>query len=112
MKTLMNQSLLEESIKDAKALLVYFYSDQCAPCISLRPKVEQLLKEDYPEMKLQLINSQSYPEITASFSVFAFTTLILFFEGREQQRFSKYVSIQQLHETIGRPYSLIFDTEP
>jgi thioredoxin 1 len=111
METPLSLTTVIESIKDSQALLIYFYSDQCAPCISLRPKVEQLLKEDYPEMKLQLINSQHFPEITASFSVFAFPSLILFFEGREQQRFSKYVSIQQLHETIGRPYSLIFDAE-
>lgn len=98
-------------IKESQALLIYFYSDHCAPCISLRPKVEQVLREDYPEMNLQLINSELFPEITAAFSVFAFPTLILFFEGKEHQRFSKYVSVQQLHESIGRPYSLIFDTE-
>ncbi len=27
------------------ALLLYFYNDSCAPCVVLRPKIEELLNE-------------------------------------------------------------------
>jgi thioredoxin-like negative regulator of GroEL len=91
------------------AILLYFYSNQCAPCISLRPKVEELLSGEFPKMKLQLIDSQNYPEVTASFGVFTFPTLVIFFEGKEFQRYSKYVSLSQLNEAISRPYNLLFE---
>ncbi|MCF6342015.1 MAG: thioredoxin family protein [Bacteroidales bacterium] len=91
------------------AVLLYFYNDNCAPCISLRPKVKQLVAEDFPELALAFINSALYPELAASYSSFTNPTLILFFEGREYRRESKYISIPQLAETIGRPYGMIFE---
>jgi thioredoxin-like negative regulator of GroEL len=102
-------SLVEiQSILASKpAVLLYFYSDNCAPCISLRPKVEELLKADFPEMELLLVNSEKHPDITAQFGVFANPTLLLYFDGHEHQRLSKYVGVAQLKEAISRPYSLL-----
>jgi len=100
---------LQDEIVHSAAILVYFYSDRCAPCISLRPKVEKLLKEEFPEMKLIFVDSEKQPEIAAHFSVFANPTLLLFFDGHEHQRLSKYVSISQLSEVIDRPYHLLID---
>jgi thioredoxin-like negative regulator of GroEL len=102
------QSLTNETQIHA-AILLYFYSNQCAPCISLRPKVEELVASEFPEMELQLIDSQNYPEVTASFGVFTFPTLVIFFEGKEFQRYSKYVSLSQLSEAISRPYNMLFE---
>lgn len=104
-----NTEELQEEIVQAAALLVYFYSDRCAPCISLRPKVEKLLQESFPEMKLIFIDSEKQPEIAAHHGVFANPTLLLFFDGHEHQRLSKYVSISQLSEVIERPYHLLID---
>ena len=80
---------LQKEITQSPAALVYFYSDRCAPCISLRPKVEKLLLESFPEMKLIFIDSEKNLEIAAYFSVFANPTLLLFFDGKEHQRLSK-----------------------
>jgi len=93
----------------SKAILVYFFSDHCAPCQSLRPKVDALLKEEFPQMKLMLIDSEKHPEVTAHFQVFANPTLLVYFEGHEHYRLSKYVSIPQLETAVERPYSLLFD---
>ncbi len=108
MSTLTTESLHNE-IKQSAAILVYFFSDRCAPCISLRPKVEQLLTKEFPEMKLIFVDSEKQPEIAAQHSVFANPTLLLFFDGHEHQRLSKYVSISQLSEVIDRPYHLLLD---
>jgi thioredoxin 1 len=106
----MNVSLedLEKSIREEKALLIYFYNDACAPCFTLRPKVAKLLNNEYPEMKSLMIDSEANPLITAHFMVFSALTLLVYFEGREHSRFSKFVSIEQLSEAIGRTYSLLF----
>ena len=100
---------MNAAVDNETALVLYFYNDHCAPCISLRPKVIQMVDEDFPEMKLAFINSEKFPELPAKYNVFSNPTIILFFEGREFRRESKYISIPQLAEEIARPYSMIFE---
>lgn len=105
--TLMEQ--MEAHISNEMASILYFYNDHCAPCISLRPKVIKLVEEEFPEIKLAFVNSEKFPELPARFSVFSNPTIILFFDGKEYRRESKYISIPQLSAEIERPYQLIFD---
>jgi thioredoxin-like negative regulator of GroEL len=106
-----NESLnsIQDQINTTPALLLYFFSDRCAPCISLRPKVEQLLNDNYPAMKLIYVDSEKQPEISGHFGVFSNPTLLLIFDGHEHQRLSKYVAIPQLDAAINRPYNLLID---
>lgn len=98
----------EELLKNETAALLYFYSDSCAPCVSLRQKVIELLENSFPKMKLAFVNSATYPLVAANFNVFSNPTLLIFFEGKEYSRLSKYVSISQLEEIIERPYEMVF----
>jgi len=100
---------LQQQIKGEKGLIAYFYSDKCAPCISLRPKVSQMVDEHFPEMKLVFINSEKQPEITGYFGVFANPAIIVFFEGKEFRRYSKYISINELGGDIERVYKMVFE---
>ncbi len=106
-------SLKMEDIKSLisgnEAVLLYFSTDRCAPCISLRPKVFDLLEKKFPKMKMELIDAEGSPEISAQFSVFASPTILLFFDGKETRRFSKYISVDELEESIDRYYKMIFD---
>ncbi len=104
-----NIEQLQEIVKKEEAVMLYFYNDDCPPCLSLRPKVEALLDNSFPEMKLVFVNSKRYPEIPASYGVFANPTLILFFDGKEFKRFSKYISTSELHQAIERYYLIIFN---
>lgn len=100
---------IENQIKNHPAILLYFYSDKCAPCMSLRPKVVELLCNQYPKMKLVFIDSLAHPDIPAKFSAFAMPTLITFFDGKEYNRKSKYMAIPELSESISRPYKMLFE---
>ncbi len=100
---------LQKLIADNEAVLVYFSTNHCAPCISLRPKVLDLLKDKFPKMKMEFIDAESAPEITGHFSVFASPTILIFFDGRETRRFSKYISVAELEQSIERYYNLIFE---
>jgi len=100
---------MEAAVNNEAVLILYFYNDHCAPCISLRPKVIQMVEEGFPKMKLVFVNSEKFPALPAKYNVFANPTIILFFDGREFRRESKYISIPQLAEEIERPYSLIFE---
>ena len=60
-------------------------------------------------MNLVLINSEEHPETTGSFGVFANPTIIVFFEGKEFRRYSKYISINELGGDIERIYEMVFE---
>jgi len=97
---------LKELVNKAENLLVYFYSDGCAPCVSLRPKVEQLIYERFPKMDMVYVDAKQFPGLISEFQAYSFPVLIFFFEGKEYLRFSKYVSLMELSDSIGRIYDL------
>lgn len=99
----------ENLIQENSALLFYFYNDHCAPCLSLRPKVVELICDKYPKLKIMFINSEQHPKLAAQFNSFSNPTIIIFFDGKEHRRVSKYVGIPQLSEEIRKPYFLLFD---
>jgi len=99
---------IEKTLRQNLAVILYFYNDHCPPCISLRPKVENLINEKFPKIKIMWIDSLAHPEIPAKYGVFANPAILLFFEGREFKRFSKYISIPELTDAIDRYYSLAF----
>ena len=100
---------VENLVNDETAVLLYFYSDNCAPCLSLRPKVLEMVSEKFPKVKLGFVNAEHHPEVTAKYGAFSFPTLITYFEGREYSRDSKYIAIPQLAESISRPYFMLFE---
>ena len=60
-------------------------------------------------MELVFVNSEKFPLLPAQYGIFANPTLVVFFEGKEYKRVSKYVSIPQLSEMIDRTYNMVFD---
>ena len=102
------QASIKETIEQEAAVLVYFKNDSCAPCLALRPKVEELLHEQFPEVKFIVVDSVQNPHLNGEFQVFANPTLLVFFDGKEYIRKSKYVSIPELKAEIGRLYGMMF----
>lgn len=109
MEPVQNINQLNDLIREKPAVIAYFYNDDCAPCISLRPKIEELVSDHFPKIDLVWINSKSTPEIPAAFTIFTNPTILIFFDGKEFKRYSKYVSVDELHGVIERYYGLIFD---
>lgn len=108
MNTIKTYAEFEEAIKSSKGLLLYFYNDNCAPCIALRPKVQAMLNEEFSKMHSFLINTVDFPELAVSHNVFSSPTILIFFEGVEYFRVSKYVSVHEMALRIGRYYNLLF----
>jgi len=99
---------LVRAIEYSQALIIYFYNNNCAPCRSLRPKIQQLIEIHFPEMGLVYVNSQLNPQINSAYGVYTNPTLLIMFEGNEHSRESKFLSILGLKEKIQRPYDLVF----
>ena len=96
-------------VTEHPAVLVYFHSPVCVACGSLRPKVKQLISDDFPEMKYFEVNAAGQPGLASEVSVFSAPTILVFFDSKEYIRESKYISVSQLGEKIARYYNMIFD---
>lgn len=95
-------------IEKETAVLAYFSTNACSVCKVLKPKVEELLQAEFPNIKLLYIQSDKQPEVAAQNRVFAAPTLLVFFDGREHIRKSRNIGISELQQEISRPYSMLF----
>jgi len=100
-----------KSVLEKSANILYFYSDQCEPCKALRPKIKEMIAENFPKANLFFIDSEVNMDIAIHFNVFSSPTLICFFDGKEFIRRSKYVSVSELQKEIERYYTLLFSSE-
>lgn len=109
MEAIYNLKELQEIIEKEKGVLLYFSSDTCSVCKVLKPKVAELLQEAFPLMKVLYVNTELSPMISGQFRVFTIPTILIHFEGKEQFRFSRNISLHQLEESLTRTYSLVFE---
>ncbi|MEN8115537.1 MAG: thioredoxin family protein [Bacteroidota bacterium] len=90
------------------AVLAYFSTDACNVCKVLKPKVAELIKNEFPEIKMVYVKSDVLPEVAAQNQIFAVPTILIFFDGREYIRKSRNIGIGELQQEIDRPYSMMF----
>lgn len=96
------------AVENNLAVLAYFSTDTCSVCHVLKPKVEQMIARDFPQIKLLFIPSDQLPGVAAQNSIFTAPTVLVFFEGKESIRKSRSFGIDELKAEILRPYSVIF----
>lgn len=90
------------------ALLAYFSTEACNVCKVLKPKVAELIKTEFPKIKLAYIKMDKLPEAAAQNQVFAAPTILIFIDGRENIRKSRNIGISELQREIERPYFMMF----
>lgn len=108
MEAVYNIQELQDSISQKKGLLIYFSSGSCSVCKVLKPKVKDLLQKQFPLLESRYVDIEKSPVISGQFRVFTIPTILIYFDGKEQVRFSRNISMHQLEEAISRPYELIF----
>lgn len=100
---------LQERINKEAALLVYFSHDECNVCKVLKPKVIDLLNDEFEKIGFEYVNTVENKEIAAQNHVFTVPTVLVFFEGKESFRWSRNISIGDIAHSLTRPYSLLFE---
>ncbi len=98
----------ENFIKMNPASVVYFSTPECNVCKVFKPKLKELLQEEFPEFKFAYVNCEVSKELAAQKMVFAVPTILFFFDGREFLRKSRNVNLQQLSEELAHTYNLYF----
>ncbi|HDQ14481.1 MAG TPA: thioredoxin [Sediminispirochaeta sp.] len=102
---------IDELLRSREMVLFYLSRPDCGVCDALRPRVAALM-EEYPKVDTRYIDLSAYPEIAGRYSVFTIPGVILFVRGRETVRYARYLSVDQIEESVQRYYQLLdLDTE-
>lgn len=88
--------------------MLYFSTGACHVCHDLLPKIKHLIQARFSRMEILEINAQSQPELAAVYNVYAPPVILVFFEGRETIRKSRFVGLEELAALLSRPYQLLF----
>ncbi|NOZ47623.1 MAG: thioredoxin family protein [Chlorobi bacterium] len=94
---------------ESKAALFYFSHNECNVCKVLKPKIHELIQNEFNKIELYYVNIKEDPETAAQNRIFTVPTLLVFFEGREYIRKSRNIGINELMNDIHRPYGLLFE---
>jgi len=82
-----DKNFSEEVLKNQQLILVDFWAEWCMPCQMITPIVQEIANEFGEKIKVGKLNVDENPLISATFSVDAIPTLILFKNGKIIQKF-------------------------
>ncbi len=95
-------------IENDEAAIFYFSAPSCNVCKVLKPKVAELIEENFPKVNLYYVNIEDAPVISGQFRVFAIPTLLVYFDRKEYIRTSRNIGLGELEVELDRPYRMMF----
>ena len=96
-----NDDVIQAIQPDQEPVVLYFTTTTCNVCKSIFPRLEELMQA-YPQ-KLFKIDAEAFPELAGQNRVFTVPTILIFAEGKEvlrESRFIDFAKIQRLLELI------------
>lgn len=109
MQTIETLEALDHLKQTEEGLLILFGGQACGVCHSIKPKLINLMQQQYPKISLVYVDCHVVTEVCSQNGVFTLPTLQVFFSG---QRFIEEVrsfSLQKLMQDLQRPYSMVFE---
>lgn len=88
--------------------VILFTAPGCAVCGDLQPKLISLMQTRFPRLAVRIIDCERAPEEAARYDVRTVPTVVVQFDDKETVRYVRVFSLQQLAESIERPYRLYF----
>lgn len=108
MQTIQTSDELDQLIEQQAGLVVLFGGQQCGVCQVIKPKLEQQLELQYPQMKMVYIDCQVLTEVCAQKSVFSLPVVQVYFDGQKFVEKARAFSLAGLMNEIARPYQMLF----
>ncbi len=94
METIHSLELFQQKLSDRQSFLLFAKTDHCSVCEGLKPQVEAL--EADSSLPFYLVNGARVPEIAGQLMLFTAPVVLLFKHGKEQQRFARFVRMDEL----------------
>lgn len=99
--------IIENTIKESLAVMLYFSAPTCNVCHALKPKLVDALDKNFKEFKVVSVDISVEEDIAPHFGVFTAPTVLIFLEGKEFVRKSRNMSVNELIREIKRPYDIM-----
>ncbi|MGX2961221.1 thioredoxin family protein [Peribacillus sp. JNUCC 23] len=99
MEKMMNLNQIKEAIQEKPLVILLSKTDNCGVCESVQCKVIELLKS-HPRVKGVYVFNEDVPEITSEYMIFSAATLLLFVEGKEIYRVSRFVRFDEIERIL------------
>jgi thioredoxin reductase (NADPH) len=91
----------KDVLKNELPVLVYFYSDECAPCVALGPILDRMVEQYGESMKFVKIYRQHNRDLAEKYNIKSSPTLLFIKDGEEVcSRLNGYISRPELKEVI------------
>jgi thioredoxin 1 len=101
-KSLTAENFQEEVLNSSLPVLVDFWASWCGPCQMIGPVIEELSKELEGKAIIGKVNVDENPELAQKYGVMSIPTIILFKDGKEQEKIIGLTSKDQLLELISK----------
>lgn len=98
---------LTQLLQQNDAVLLLFGATHCGVCQSIKPRIGDMLRDEFSQMKWAYIDCHTHPAIAAAHHVFSLPVVELYFYGQAFARFAKVFSIRDVKEAIARPYQML-----
>lgn len=99
----------EKALEENPLMLVYFSGQNCNVCVSLKPKIEMLVEQQFPTVKIFEVKTEQAPEMISRFSVFSVPVVMFFVEGRDYIREARNISVVELAQKMDKIIKLYED---
>ncbi len=90
---------IKHTITNQPLVLLLIKAEQCGVCDSVFAKLEDMLPH-FADVVGKSIYIEAAPEVASEYLVLAAPTLLLFFEGREVYRVSRFVRFEELQHVL------------
>ena len=97
-----DSSFENDVLHSDKPVLVDFWAVWCAPCIALTPTIEALAEKYQGTARVVKMNVDDNPAVTNRYGIRGMPTLILFKNGKEEERVLGAVSRDALSRMIDK----------
>lgn len=95
MRAIESMDELKTEIQTEEAFLLLIKTENCSVCEAVEQQINQgVLKE--AELPVKKVLLKDVPEVSGEFLVFTSPTLLLFLDGKEQWRGSRFVSYDEI----------------
>ena len=108
-ETLTSLPEMQHLIDTEPALAVYYSSASCQVCHVLWPRLEGMLQQAFPRMRLVRVSADVAPELAAQSGVLSIPTLVVYLDHRELRRYVRQISVEGVRQDLLRPYGMMFD---